>query len=399
MKKVPVIVLLTLLACVPVAANPTSYFSPSPTRFATQSLLVSNFSNTGGFGYLNNGGISTPVFRWNPDFNYGPVSMGFDINVPLYNSTTVGVDSMVVRYVEYSTPKWGVKYGLLKEITYASGLLLSNYTPLLKGGLIPSDQQASLRAYYTQGIYGAEVLGTWSRVYGARVTEQVLPYLTLGQYFICDTDGVTQVRPDGSTKIFPAQSGWGVDATAPFLFGSNCFAEYAKLNNHGGGFSAGVMAGYDLWLARLTFKAEKRYIDYNFVPEYYNEEYETNPVDIVSFEASSQNKDGYKLSVSGDMLATAKFWAVLEGYNNSNSALKAEASADLGAQYFAAAGYYQPNFVDARSLDLKEGSIITTRLGYKINPFTQIIANAKSAYDPDQGKVVVTQWYEVTIKF
>ena len=398
MKKIIALILLIAFASVSYAADSASslcfYGNPLATPY-----YVSNFSNTGGFGIINNGGVSAPVFRWQPDFRYGPVGMGFDINVPMNNGFQAGIDNMVVRHIEYCSPMWGANYGLLDHITYGAGLLMSNYSPVLKGGIVLSDQQSSLRAYYNHGIYGVEVLGTWTRVYGARLTEQVLPYITLGQSFVSDTDGVIQIRPDGSTKIFPQQSGWSVDATAPFFLGSNVFAEYARLNNYGGGFSAGVAAGYDLRLARLTFKAEKRYIDYNFIPEYYNEEYETNPVDIVSYEASSQNKDGYKFTLNGDILGRAKFWAVLEGYNGSNSALKAEASADLTDQYFVSAGYYQPNFVDSRSLDFKEGLIVTTRLGYKINPFTQVIANAKRAYDPDQGKVVVTQWYEVALKF
>ena len=400
MKRLLVVVILIGLASVSYAASPSNMLSVSGNPLSMHSLFsVNNFSNAGGFGIVNNGGISAPVLRWTPDFRYGPIALGIDINFTLNNAAAAGVDNLVVRHLEYSSPKWGAKYGLLTNITYGSGLLMNNYTAVLKGGVIPSDQQGALRAYYNEGIFGVEVLGTWSRVYGARVTEQVLPYLTLGQYFVGDGDGINQVRPDGTIKVFPSQSGWGVDAVAPFLLGSNVFAEYARLNNHGGGFSAGIMAGYDLILTRLTFKAEKRSLDHNFVPEYYNEEYETNPVDIVSYEAAGISRDGYKLSLAGDVLGTGKFWAVLESYNGSNSALKAEALANLGSQYFAAAGYYQPNFVDARSLDYKEGAIMTTKLGYKVNPFTQVIANAKSAYDPDQGKVVVTQWYEVALTF
>ncbi len=401
MNKLLAVILLAGLIQAAQAADPVNLFSTSLDNnfYFNRPLMAGTFANAGGFGIVNNGGVSAPVFRWTPDFKYGALGIGLDINVPLYNGDQVGIDNMVVRYLEYATTDWGARYGLISNVTYGAGLMMSNYTTVLKGGLIPSDQQAGLRAYYKKDIYSLEVLGTWSRVYGARATQQVLPYLTFGQYFVCDADGITQIRPDGTQKVFPSQSGWGVDAMAPFFLNSVLFAEYAKLNNYGGGLSAGISAGYDLALARLNFKAEKRYLDKDFVPEYYNEEYETNPVDIVSYEAAGISRDGYKVSMTGDVLNTAKFWAVLEGYNGSNSALKAEASANLGSQYFAAAGYYQPNFVDARSLDLREGAIITTKLGYKVNPFTQVIANAKRAYDPDQGKVVVTQWYEVALSF
>ena len=271
-------------------------------------------TNNAGLGFLNSGGISAPVFSWNPDFNSNGVSLGLTVNIPVNNSTAtpVKVDTVVLRYLEYTCPAWGLRYGAQNNVTIGNGLLMSNYSTTSNGGIIQSGQQSGLKGYYSQDIYKLEYLATWSKVFAVRLSEKVLPYLTLGQYFVGDSDGVTLVR-SGTTVNYPAQSGCGLDAEVPFIPGSFLFAEYAHMNNHGSGISAGLNAAYDFLIGRIGFKAEKRYVDYNFVPGYFNEVYETDPIDIASYESVSTNKDGYRVQLTGDILRQVKFYGVLEG--------------------------------------------------------------------------------------
>lgn len=382
-----------------VSCSYAAEFSVTSDTFG-QSLLKTKISNNASFGFLNSNGTGAPVFSWNPDFHNFGVGVGLSVNIPITpQGQPIGVDNVVVRYAEYSGSKWGLRYGILNNVTLANGLLVSNYSTSTKGGIIQTDGQTGVRAYYNWDYAAVECFGTWTGVYGVRLTENVLPFLTLGQYMAGDTDGIKQVKPDGTTKQFPSQSGWGLDASVPLFPGASLFAEYAKLNNYGGGFTGGLNAGYSFLIGKIGLKAERRILDYNFVPGYYNDEYEVNPIDIVSYEATSTNKNGYALSVYGDILSRAKFIAILEQYNDSNASLRAEALADLTDAYFLGVSYVQPNFRDFRTLDASDGAIITTKLGYKINPFTQVIANYKKAYDPVQGKVVETQWYEVSLSF
>lgn len=391
--------LIALFVCSLVSVSYAADFSVTSNPFG-QSLLATKFSNGASMGFLNTGGVGAGVFSWNPDFNNFGIGLGLSINVPLSaQGQPTGVDTVVLRYLEYANSTWGVKYGILSNVTLANGLLVSNYTTATKGGIIQSSGQSGLRVYYNWDYAGLECFGTWTGVYGARLTEKVLPFLTLGQYVAGDTDGVKQVRPDGTTKQFPPQSGWGVDANIPLTSWANLFAEYAKLNNYGGGFSAGLNAGWNFLLGQVNLKAERRIISKNFIPGYYNEAYEVNPVDIVSYEATATDKDGYSISLYGDVLSKAKFLAIMEAYNNSNTSLRAEALADLTEAYFAGVSYVQPDFRDFRSLDVSQGAIITGKLGYKINPFTRVIANYKQAWDPSTGRVLETQWYEVSLAF
>lgn len=363
--------------------------------------MSTRFSNGVGFGYSNAGGIPSSVLRWNPDFNLGNIGIGLDLNFVVGDKKDSNIETVVIRHVEYNTPGWGIKYGILKNITFGQGLLISNYTTVSKGGIIESNKQTGVKAYYKKDIYGVEVLGTWSKLYAARVTEDLnylIPF-TLGQYYVTDTDGVNFTKTDGTIVSYPSMSGAAIDAQTSFLFGSSLYAEYARLIGRGGGFTAGLAASTDIGLGKASLRAERRIIDYNFVPGYFNEDYETNPINLTSYEASSQSKDGYRVLLNTTVLNKGYIQAILEGYNGSNSALKADAYADISPEYFAAASFYQPNFQDSRSLNIEQGAIITTRLGYKVNQFSNVIVNYKKTYDPDQGKVVETQWYEFKIAF
>lgn len=365
------------------------------------SQMASRFSNGIGIGIGTANGQTSSVGRWNPDFSFGNLSVGLDINFAVGEKKDPNIETIVIRNIGYNTSSWGIKYGLLSGVTFGQGLLISNYSTITKGGIIQSNKQTGLRGYYKFGIYGVDALYTWSNLYVLRVTEDLyyqLP-ITLGQYYITDSDGVNFKKTDGTSQNYSSPSGIGVDAQVPLIWGTYAFAEYAKLLNHGGGFTAGLSAGYDFGVAKTNFRAERRFIEYNFIPGYFNENYETNPINITSYEANSSSKDGYKVALNTEVLSKGYATAVLEGYNGSNSALKADAYADITQDYFASASFYQPNFKDARSLDLQQGAIITGKMGYKLNQFTNVIANYKKAYDPDLGKIVETQWYEMKFVF
>ena len=366
-------------------------FAQTPSIYTT-----ANFSNGVSLGFLNTGTANTGLASWNPDLGLGAFKLGLGINIPFNDPSGRIVDNVVVRYAQYDSQQGGFRYGVIENYTLGYGLLMNNYSSA-QTGLFRSNQQSGLRAYYKQDIYGVEGMGTWSKFYAFRITEEIMPRLTLGQYYAGDSDGIDFLRPDGTRFTYPSQSGFGLDAGYSVWNGGVLFTEYAKMNNHGSGFSAGFNQDMDILIGKANFRAERRFIDYNFVPGYFNENYETDPIDISSYEATSSNKNGYRVQAGASVLSRGNIWAVLEGYEGSNTALKGYASVKLTGQYFAEAGYFQQNFVDSRSLSLDQGAVITGRLGYKVNPFTTVIANYKQYYDPAAGRVVYTQWYEMSL--
>lgn len=381
-------------------------FSPAYSEVVVGTIDLSNnniysaakFSNGISLGMLNTGTANTGLASWNPDIGLGAFKLGLGINVPFNDPTGRVVDNIVVRYAQYDSRRWGFRYGVISNYTLGYGLLVNNYTSA-QTGIIQSNQQSGLRVYYKQDIYGAEGMGTWSKFQAVRLTEEIMPRLVLGQYYAGDSDGINFLRPDGTRVVYPSQSGFGIDAGYSVWNGGTVFAEYAKMNNHGSGISAGFNQDMGILIGRANFRAERRLIDRNFVPGYFNENYETDPIDIASYEASNTSKNGYKVQLGATVLSLGNIWAVLEGYEGSNTTLKGYASAKIGDLYFAEAGYSQQNFIDARSLTLDQGAVITGKLGYKVNPFTTVIANYKQYYDPAAGKVVYTQWYEIALSF
>ncbi len=369
------------------------------TGMGPTSSLAAKFANGIGVGYVKSGSTEVAVARWTPDFKLGDLGVGVDINIPLKGGNTEGIEPVVLRYAEYNTSVWGVRYGILNNVTLASGLLMSSYSTLSKGGVFPTNKQVGVKGYYRYDTYELFVLGSWSSLYAVRITDQITPNLIIGGSYVTDVDGVNFTNPDSSKTLYPAMSGWSVDAKIPVFEGAYVYAEYARLLNYGGGFSGGVNMGYDLGIAKASFSAAKIFADKNFVPGYFNENYETSPINLVSYEAMSATKDGYQIKFTADVLGRSRAWAIYESYVGSNSTLKAEASADLTDDYYASASIYQPNFIDARSLNVEEGAILTGKVGYKVNSNMLMIVNYKKAYDPTAGKVVESQWYEVSLAF
>jgi hypothetical protein len=360
----------------------------------------SKLANAIGIGFIKSGTAEVGVLSWRPDFKLGIFGLGLNVNVPLGDNKPTDFESVVVRNAEFDTGTFGAKYGILSAITLGHGLLMSNYSTTNTGvsGIL-SSQQTGLKAYYKGDAYGTEVLGTWSKVYALRVTEKVWPPLTLGQTYVTDVDGVNFTKTDGTQVTYPSVSGYSLDAGIPVFPGADLYAEYAHLNGHGSGYTAGFELSYRDFLSNIAFRAERRFLESNFVPEYFNAQYETDPIDIASYEANNQNKDGYRAELNAGVFDMASLKAVYENYNGSNSTLGAEASAQITDNYFLAAGFWQPNFQSFRNLSVEEGAILTGKVGYRINPFTLIIVNYKKAYDPVAGLVVESTFYEARVTF
>ena len=395
MKRIAVVIGLLLIAGQAYAADFTGMGTFKP----DSSVFSGTFGNGASFGYLKSGTAETAVARYTPDFKLGDLGIGLDINVPIGGADKpTNIDTVVLRYAEYKTPAWGLRYGVLTNVTLGYGLIMNNYTSTVRGSLMQTNLQTGLRGYFNSGMYGLEYLGTWSNLYAVRLTEKLDGGLMFGQTYITDSNGVNFTRTDGTQVTYPAQAAVGIDAGYP-LWSGTVFAEAGHQVNHGSGLSAGYNLDQNLGIGTVNFKAEYRYIDKNFIPGYFNEDYETNPIDFASYEAANTSKNGYRVQLGANVLGQGSALAVLEGYQGSNTSLRAEAIAQLSKDYSAWVQYYQPNFVDARSLDLSQGAVITGKLGYKVNPYTMVIINYKKAYDPVQGKVVETQWYELSLNF
>jgi len=344
--------------------------------------VKSQFASGLGIGFYKTGSSEVGVMAWHPDFKFGYFGVGADINITLGDKKPAEIENFVVRYVEYDTGRMGIKYGVLANMTLAYGMLMNNYSTSIKGGSILNSSQTGVRAYFKNDRFGVEALGTKSNVYGARISEKILPMLVIGQSIAGDQ----------------VQSGYSLDAGIPLNDWSGFYSEWAHLNNHGSGFSAGFGAGQNFGIFSWNFKAERRLLDSNFVPGYFNEQHDIDPINMASVEASGVKKDGYLAGLSGKFLDLASAAITYENYNGGNPSLIGEVTAKY-TDFFFYGNYSQPNFQDFRSLDFTQGAVIFSKLGYKVNPLTMLIANYKKAYDPALGRVIESNWYEVQLNF
>jgi len=355
-------------------------------------------SNIGGIsiGYIKAGSQEVGNLAWHPDLKVGPWGLGADVNVALGENKPSGYENVVLRYVEYDDSKKGLRYGVIDNLTWGHGLLMRNYSTRVTGPVLLNNEQVALKGYVDMDKYVVRALGTRSNIYGVRLEERVHPMLTLGQTFITDTDGVT---PAGTTEVQKV-TGIGVDATVPLPLNLEGYAEWAQLIDHGSGWSAGLSWAMDLMVANAAFLAEYRLLDSKFVPGYFDSDYETDPINLSSAEATGNIKNGYLAQAGLDVLGLAKLNAIYEYYNDSEYP---SVSADLFAklpQEIEVTGYYkQPKFTNFRALTLEEGAIMGGSVAYPVNPFTRIVVHYKKVYNPDTAQVEESQYYELRLSF
>lgn len=358
-------------------------------------------SNIGGIslGWIKAGSREVATLAWRPDFKLGPWGAGFDVNLALGDNKPDYYENFVLRYVEYDDLRKGLRYGILDGVTLGHGLIMKNYSTRVGNAVLPLNEQMGLKGYVDLDKNIVRAMATRSNIYYLRLEQRVNPLLTLGEYYVADTTGRKIVQADGSTRLFPSVSAAGVDAVMPLPLNLEGYAEAGQLMNHGNGYAAGFSWAYDLLVANASFLAEYRMLDKGFVPGYFGVDYENNPVDLASAEASGKPKNGYLAQLGVNALGLASLSFIYEAYQDSNATLTGDLTAKFTDQLTVRGYYQQPNFVDYRSITLEQGAIIGADVAYKINPYTSLITHYKKAYNPTTGQVEATQYYEIGLSF
>lgn len=356
--------------------------------FAQTPQIDSNFS----LGFIKYGSSEVGNLSWHPDLKLGPLGLGLDINYPLNSTKPFGYENIVLRNLEYNDGQKGLQYGVLDKVTYGHGLLMKDFSTRLSGPIILNSSQVGIKGFYDFEKGVVRAMWTKAGVEAVRLEERINPMLNLGQSYVTDVDGV--IVP--ATGVLQKVSGFALDATVPLPYNFEGYAEYAQLIDHGNGLSTGVSWGYDLMVARANMLVEYRMLDKSFVPGYFGPQYNTDPINLASVEATGNAKNGYLAQLDVDALGIAQFGLMYEKYNESIASLNANLNAHLGDQITFAGYYKQPNFSDFRSLTLEQGAMIGSDLGYKINPFTSVIVHYKKVYNPATLQVEESTYYELS---
>ena len=301
-----------------------------------------------------------------------PGEPGSDVNLALGDNKPVGYENAVLRYVEYDDLKKGLRYGVLDAVTLGHGLIMKNYSTRVGNQVLLTNEQMGLKGYLDLDNNIVRAMATQSNIYYLRLEQRVNPLLTLGEYYVTDPTGRRIVQTDGTARQFPGVAAIGLDAVMPLPANFEGYAEAGQLMNYGNGYAAGVSWGYDMMVASASFLAEYRLLDKGFVPGYFGVDYESNPVDLSSAEASGKPKNGYLAQLGVNALGLASLNVIYEAYQDSNAALTADLSAKLTDQFTVRGYYKQPNFVDFRSITLEQGAIVGADIGLQAQSFHQL---------------------------
>jgi hypothetical protein len=398
MKKVVFLVMICIFFVTPAsAADVSTWITAIPTGASSLSTKLSNGIS---FGYIKVDTSDVGLVSWQPDFELGPWALGFDFNIPAGSSNPAGIQNVVFRYAQYDDHQKGVRYGVLDYVTLGHGLIMKDYSTRYSYDVILTNEQMGAKAYYNFDKWGLLGMATWHSVFNFGAKQYVNPRLILTEYVVADADGVNVIQSDGSRRNFPAQTGFGIDATVPIIGNWDCFAEVGQLNNHGAGLGLGTDWAYDLFgFMRSTFMLTYRVMDKGFVPGYFDVDYESNPADLSSAEAGTTNRNGilgeWAFNVANRLAATLTY----ENYNDSNPSLIALANAIISDKFLASGYYKQENFTDLRALSYEEGAILGAAVTYKLNPFASLTWNYKKAYKSTSGQVEETQYLSAGMGF
>ena len=346
-------------------------------------------------GYLKVGSSEVGSLSWHPDFKFGSFGLGADINYPLGSAITpTGYENIVLRYVEYNDGKRGLRYGVIDNLTWGHGLLVDAYSTRPSGSVLLNNEQLAYLGFVDMEQNVVRALVTKKGVYGVRAEQRINPTLTLGETYITDSNGVTPAGTTLNQKV----GGVGIDATMPLPANFEGYAEYAQLLNHGSGWGAGFSWAQDIMVAAADFTIGYRFLDSRFVPGYFNTNYQNNPINLTSAEASGNVKNGYVAKLGLKAMGMATLNAKYENYNDSGSAtFMADLSAVLPQDVEVAGYYQQPKFVNFSSLSFEQGAVLGYSIAYPVNTFTKMVLNYKKAYNATIGQVEESQSYEVKI--
>ena len=376
------------------------FFGFNSTSFGFQllpDLQEENFINKYRFGYIEVNKVGTGLFSWTPELEIGDFSLAVDFNLPMGDSKPYGTENIVLRRAEYDGGVFGICYGILDDLTFGAGLLMKKYNSWSRGPLILNNRQTGVTGFYSADILEIEGFGAWNNVYGLRLSEELMYSLTLGQSIIADADGMKiEAMGGGGAREYPAMVGYSVDARIPVIFDFELYSEMAHLGGHGSAYSVGLLWGFKRIFAAATVRVEKRFVDHDFIPNYFNSDYEINPIYIDDYSASKERKDGILVELRTQAPGVAFLDVIYEYYEGSDPTFTQEATLKL-FNFFISAYFKQPSFHDFRELDFDEGTIFKGSVGYKFSNSITVYSSYKKAYNPFLGQIDETNFFEVEL--
>ena len=242
----------------------------------------------------------------NPNLSFMGVELGLGLNlhIPLDGDfDTVSqndLDYITVRYIGYRyKDTFGVRWGRLSNITFGYGLLMDNYDSGNVGSMAFNNKKAGVLGFVALGNFRTDVMWTYSNVQAGRLSYSlpIVPIINTPIIF-----GLNAIRDEDGVDI-PAKSarmGYSVDAGLP-VAGQllTLYSEVAELkavdkvdllpldsSEQRRGLAFGAKGNV---FNMVTYLAEYRYVQKDFIPGYFNSTYEST----VAPESFTEDQHGF----------------------------------------------------------------------------------------------------------
>ncbi len=354
----------------------------------------------GGLGISSIDDRSYFTFNLRPEFAFGKVGLGLDIPLRFDIETESLREEdwdetydylRVIRYLSYGRKRDPLHFriGELQAARLGHGLIMNYYNNNIalydrrKAGLV-LDMDAGLAGFefITSNLGRSEIFG--GRAYYRPLNDTVYPLLknfAIGASYVTDRD------PDQDALTNDRVSEFGLDVELPIVKNSLVevltYADYAKILNHGSGKAVGVET--TIWgiggIFNFRAQLERRFLNKNFIPSYFDAFYEIDrhrivdnvAVPKVSLLDSSTATRGVFGLLYGSVLNTIEVvgtFQKLDGVSNSGI-MHLQATVPETVPNISARATYDrtgiAGFGDAFKLD--ERSVARLGIGYKIGQF------------------------------
>jgi hypothetical protein len=304
-----------------------------------------------------------------PNLKFGDFGLGLDVNFAFpEDKRPAGLEWVVFRYAEYDNGVFGVRYGLLSNVTYGYGLVVDSYTTMKTVGSAFTPDQGGFKAYSKNfapiGIYA---LSTAGNVYGARLTYDLAKVpviekpLVLGGSYMTDTDGT------GTNNVGIGVYTYGADLGVKIIDNMlDVFVEYGSLNDATGKLSSGIATGMNAKFGSLfDLRFELRNFEANFIPGYFNSTYEISPVDLSTVNTPAMS--GYFGGIMMDFLGYGKASIGYTAYDGQDPLLKG-ALAFKEINKVSGILSYEKQFPN-------NDEVISGKFFYSVNSWQQMVVN------------------------
>lgn len=364
-----------------------------------QCLSFDSFSFIKGTS-LSIGGVydvdsSTPFVVLKNDLESGDFIFGTAI-IAKGEKELEGYESIVLDYLEYNNGTKGLFYGQLDSVRYGSGLLLNDFNTTYAHPVFLSNKNRALRSYYYMDYCTLNMFKTNDNLYGINIDDLYLFGTNFGIEYVSEADGIKGF----SEEFSPYTCAYGISFISPTII-ADCirmYGEYASVNEKNSGVALGVSCDYNLFFMPMNLRAEGRSLDKGFFPGYFSPDYDVNPVNLSSYEASDKRREGTLVSLGSSLFGFLAFRTTYENYTGGNETLSYDFIITPVSGLDITGFSRQPTFTRYRQFPKGDTTMVGGSVLYRVGQIS-LSANYKKAPLPEDIRSYETSYVEMAYRF